>query len=182
MTHPTPKAHPATRLSPTQVESLDQLLRDLLDEHTALLTAMHQHRESMRAADAQAIDLALRRQRAALGRLGELDRRRQQFVLASARGIPRASGATSLTLGAIAAHAPEPARTSLLNRAHEVRQVMHKVREEQTMVRLISQNLLAHMEGLMRQVAQKLSHAGVYSNRGCVEAANEMACALDLKS
>jgi len=34
----------------------------------------------------------------------------------------------------------------------------------------------------MRQVAQKLSHAGVYSNRGCVEAANEMACALDLKS
>jgi hypothetical protein len=32
------------------------------------------------------------------------------------------------------------------------------------------ESLAQHMEGLVRQVAQRLSHAGVYSSRGRVEA------------
>ena len=43
-------------------------------------------------------------------------------------------------------------------------------------------SLLAHMEGLMRHVGRRLSHAGTYGRRGVVEAGGVVVSCVDLRS
>ena len=51
--------------------------------------------------------------------------------------------------------------------------LMNELQRERGTVRAATESLLAHMEGLMRQVARKLSHAGTYGPQGAVGAGNQ---------
>jgi hypothetical protein len=70
------------------------------------------------------------------------------------------------TITSLAQIMPEPERSVAL--AHKLKRVMNELQRERGTVRAATESLLAHMEGLMRQVARKLSHAGTYGPRGAV--------------
>jgi hypothetical protein len=55
------------------------------------------------------------------------------------------------------------------------------VQEEQNLLRVVSRVLLAHMEGLMRQIAQSMSHSGTYARSGVVPSSPAVVTSLDLK-
>jgi hypothetical protein len=72
-------------------------------------------------------------------------------------------------------------RLELQGLAKELKTRVMRTRELTQSLRSATTTLLAHMEGLMRQVGRHLSHAGTYSKRGVVEPALVVS-AVDLRS
>ena len=91
-------------------------------------------------------------------------------------------GLPAPTLRQIALSLPEPQRTRLSGQAERLREMMERVQRESGTVRAATRSLLAHMEGLMRQVARSLSHAGTYGSGGRVQAAHAVVSSLDVRS
>lgn len=66
----------------------------------------------------------------------------------------------------VTAGAPEPVRTRLAGVAAALRDVLNRLHREHLAIRAAAEALSSHMEGLMRQVYQRLSHAGTYGRGG----------------
>ena len=164
---------------------LDALLTELTTTHESWLAAVHAHREAVRRADTAAMERALAAQHVCATGIASLEDRRRALVDRAAR-LPEFAPSTSrprtgpLTLGEIAAIAPEPARQRLVERAARLRTLIAELRHANSTLHAATSALLAHTEGLMRQVARRLSSAGTYGRRGFVEPAPALACALDL--
>jgi hypothetical protein len=171
-----------------KITSLGQLSEELEGVLTALLRGYQElrglageHREAIRRADTGAIGRAVARQTAVLQALADAEERRRALI-AGATGVvtlPRTGRAT--TLSDVAAFVPEPARGRLLALAAELKEHMRAVQMQGTSLRAAATGLVAHMEGLMRQVGKQLSHAGTYSPRGVVDARVAVVSALDLR-
>ena len=162
-------------------EELEVVLTALLRGYQELVELSGAHREAIRRADTQAIRRAVERQTLLLQDLGDAEERRRALV-AGASGVvtlPRTGRATTLT--DLAAFVPEPGRTRLLSLAGELRERMLVVQGPGTSLKAAATSLVAHMEGLMRQVGRQLSHAGTYSPRGVVDARVAVVSALDLR-
>lgn len=155
---------------------LDALLTVSLDENRRLLELAARHREALRRADGPVAQACAEEQDGCLRRLAELDRRRLALVAASPA---RAGRAHSPTISELAETVAEPERTRLREKARSVRELMTRIRAEYQSIQLATRSLLAHMEGLMRQVGRQLSQSGTYGRRGYVEA-GAAACAIDL--
>lgn len=158
--------------------SLERLLEALLAVHRGLLEVTARQRDAVRRADTVAMDACLREQMAGLARAAELERERAALVARVApgglgRGVP-------VTLTALAGLVEGPARERLLGLAGELRTLVVRLREEQAVVRAASATLLSHMDGVMKQVAQRLSHAQTYGRRGSVEPVAAVVTTLDL--
>ena len=65
-------------------------------------------------------------------------------------------------------------------RAHELRDRLETVRQENDVVRRALIQLAAHMEGLWRQAASVLNHAKTYGRQGSVEPGPRVISSLDL--
>ena len=119
---------------------------------------------------------------AVLAEIATLEERRRSLVntMLSLGGIRKVSGTGPITLTDIAHQMPEPARTRLVELARDVRLAVEKAADQQRTLRAATATLLAHMEGLMRQVAQRLSHAGTYGRRGLIESVPAVISGLDL--
>lgn len=160
-----------TALPPAQLaEALDALLTASMEENQRLLELAARHREALRRADGAAAEACAAEQDERLVRLSDLDRRRQE-LMASAGG--------RATLTDMAEAVAEPERTRLREKARALKDLMGRIRAEYQTIQIATRSLLAHMEGLMRQVGRQLSAAGTYGRRGYVEAGTA-ACAIDL--
>jgi hypothetical protein len=82
----------------------------------------------------------------------------------------------------VTASAPEPLRTRLGMAATALRELLHKLHKEHMALRSAAETLSAHMEGLMRQVCQKLSHAGTYARAGHSAAGVQVVSSMDVRS
>lgn len=149
---------------------LDSLLTCSLEENQRLLALAGRHREALRRADGPAAQACADEQQGCLERLAGLDQRRAE-ILAMSKG--------AVTLTDLASAVPEPDRTRLREKAAILREVMTRIRAEYQTIQIATRSLLAHMEGLMRQVGRQLSQSGTYGRRGYVEATAD-ACAIDL--
>lgn len=152
---------------PLLVQDLRGIMLGLLREHEELAALVKEQERAVRSAkpaDVQAVTL---RQQATLGRIAELESKRSTIVAMYAQVRPDLHAPT---LTAIAGTLDEPHRGELSALAARLRTTIEGVRETQRVVGLALETLAQHMEGLVRQVAQRLSHAGVYSSRGRVEA------------
>ncbi|MDX2017794.1 MAG: flagellar export chaperone FlgN [Planctomycetota bacterium] len=168
-TMPPKPAKPAQNRAevPLLVQDLRGVMLGLLREHEELAALVKEQERAVRSAkpaDVQAVTL---RQQATLGRIAELESKRSTIVAMYAQVR---SDLPAPTLTAIAGTLDEPHRGELSALAARLRTTIEGVRETQRVVGLALETLAQHMEGLVRQVAQRLSHAGVYSSRGRVEA------------
>lgn len=161
---------------------VERLLTDLLGAQRGLLDAVRAHRDAIRQADTRRIGACVAEQGARLACIDALERERQALVAEVLAAQPAGQARPLITLSRLAEQASSPTREQMLVRAEEVRTAMRAVQDEQRLVRVVSAALGAHMEGLMRQVARRLSAAGVYSRGGYVAATPELACGLDLRS
>jgi len=164
---------------------LGALLGDLTAAHESWLAGVLSHRDAVRRADAAAMQEALNAQHACAMRVAAMEDRRRAIVDRASR-LPEFAPSSArprsgpLTLGEIAAITPADARRALVDRADRLRTLIAELRRANSTLHTASAALLAHTEGLMRQVARRLSAAGTYGRRGFVEPASALACAVDL--
>lgn len=161
---------------------IDALLTASLEENQRLLSLAERHREALRRADGDAARTCIEEQDVCLRRLADLDRRRIEVIGAfesSRRGQKSGPGQSPTTITDLTDAVPEPDRTRLREKAATLKELMARIRSEYQTIQMATRSLLAHMEGLMRQIGRQLSHTGTYGRRGYVEPAAN-ACAIDL--
>ncbi len=174
--------------APLTPGSLADRLDALLDAMAAAYARMGEvsdaHREAIRSADAYAVEDAVQRESIIFRELQKLDHQRRELVVLAHASFPmlRRTPADRTTLTQLAAHAPDTRRGVLTTKATELRDLVRGVQDRNASIRNAASALLAHMEGVMRQVARTLSHTGTYSRRGVVEAGGSVVSAVDLRS
>lgn len=176
--------------SDQEIVELEELLQHLLSEHEELLALAGTHRQAIQNADPATLGECVQRQTEVTKRVGALESRRLALVSRLAEKMKplqrdgRAEGAVPdrPTITSIARGLAEPVRTRLVALADRLRELLARLQREHAALREASAALAAHMEGLMRQMAKKLSHAGTYGRRGLVESRVQVVSALDLRS
>ncbi|MGH7244001.1 MAG: flagellar export chaperone FlgN [Phycisphaerales bacterium] len=172
------------RIAPSSAPPIHDELRNLLSEflaqHELLLRLTTEHHEAIRQADPLRCDRVMQLERGTLAAIAELESRRQLLVKRAQAEI-RPLPPSVARLSDLARCAPEALRAGMLEMAEKLRALVARVQEEQNVVRVVSRVLLAHMEGLMRQVASTLSHAGIYAKTGAVSAGAPIVTSLDVR-
>ncbi len=157
-----PETHSETTVT------IARILVDLIAEHETLLQAARAHRAALARADRAAIADAIRAQADSIERIRDLDTLRRNTF-----------GQTISVLD-LAATLPDAPRRRVLELAARLREIIQSVRDEQSIVAIASQSLLAHMEGMLQQVAARLNHAGTYGRLGRVDACTTVVSGIDL--
>jgi hypothetical protein len=154
-------------------DALAGLLRDFTDVYERLAGSVAEHRDAIRRADAKAIAAAGAQQQQLTRQVAACDQRRRELVLRSVRTFPMLAGtpADKVTLSDLAKCTPDGVRSKLAAAAVALRALVTRVSQEAASLRSATMTLMAHMEGMVRQVGRSLSHAGTYSRRGVVEGA-----------
>ncbi|MBO6513612.1 MAG: flagellar export chaperone FlgN [Phycisphaerales bacterium] len=167
-----PQANPIAALD---LDKLESLLADLETEHERLLELAGLQREAIINADAKGLGEVVEQTTQTLGRIAGIERSRQQTIKLPDGSIPSVQQITSQV---------DPDHASTLNdRSTSLRTLMLKVKQEHEAVRLASQALSNHMNGLMEQITAKLSHTGTYGRRGSVTPARaQVVSSLDTTS
>lgn len=160
---------------------LTSLLASLQQVQRSILIATREQREAMRSADPGGVQMATSVQSRNTTRLAELERERVTLVRDAEDAGLITRGAAPITLRALAAACPSDIRSSLTHDALALRALMEEVARETSSTRAATLTLLAHVEGVMRQVAGRLSHSGTYSRRGVVEAGAAVVSAVDVR-
>jgi hypothetical protein len=154
---------------------LESLLRDLAAQQSELLALTVEHRAAIVRADPAAIASCVQRQAALFGRARAAEQRRRALVDAWA---PRERG---ITLTDLASRVEEPARARLLALGGQVRALVERLARENRVVRAATESLMAHMDGLVRQVARRLSQSGTYSRRGGIDTGAPLVAGIDFR-
>lgn len=169
-------------LSPASLAAeLAPLLSAMTSTAEAYLSALRDHRDAVRRADPSAMGEAMAREAQCLQQLSKLeDSRRRLVQKAEAAGFWPGKG--PITLTGLAAKAPDDRKGLLVAAAAHLRGLMQDATREQGILRQAATALAGHVEGIVRQVAQSLSHTGTYGRMGVVAAGPAVISALDLRS
>jgi hypothetical protein len=164
------------------VRELGVLLAAMVVGHEEYLGLLSAQREAVRSASPALAGEILNKQGVCLERLAGFEQTRRALVHRVIDG-GHWPGRELVTLSGLAARAGA-SRDGLVEAAQKLRGLIAAVQKEQGVVRRVSQALSAHIEGLMRHVAQAASHAGTYGRRGVVGGAGTSAVvtAIDLRS
>jgi len=163
---------------------LEGLIVLLIDRHGGLLSAVKDHRAGLAKADTEEIERSVRRQNEHVQAIAELERRRLAVLtrLAEATGHDKAEASQRPTISWAAGLLAEPARGRVLAAGAALKERLVELAAQTKVVRQAAEAIAAQMEALLRQVAQRLSHAGTYNPRGQVEARTQVVTALDIRS
>ncbi len=161
-------------------DKLDGVLRSLLGEHERLLALAKEHQRAIAQADAAGLSSILAEQAEILHRVTGLEQLRRALVSRLAGAMPKQGQPQTVT--ALAAHAPAPLRDRLTSVAAALRELLNTLHREHQAVRQAAETLSSHMEGLMRQVCRRLSHAGTYARGGGFDASVQVVSSLDVRS
>lgn len=177
------KAAPrAVRMDAAQLGArLESLLDSLQQVQRSILDATRRQREAMRHADPVGVQQATSDQARNTTRLADLERERVALVRDAEDAGLVMRGGSPVTLRVLAAACPQETRGTLVKEAQALRTLMEEVARETSSTRAATLTLLAHVEGVMRQVAGRLSHSGTYSRRGVVEAGASVVSAVDVR-
>lgn len=178
----TAAASPAPSAGATPViEQLETALRQLAAAHEELLTLARVHRSALATANLPALSDCLNAQAAVMQRVGELERDRQRAVASMIAGV-KLPGGEKPTIVMLCKGLAAPWRERLLAAADRLREVLNRLHQEHTALRAAAQELSSHMEGLMRQVCRKLSHAGTYGRGGHIDSSVTVVTSLDIRT
>jgi type VI protein secretion system component VasF len=178
------------------VERLEAALAGLLEANRTLLTLAGEHRNALARADLEALRRVISRQNQAVQQVAEHERSRLEAVAALAGPGPEmgaAAGKARRPAAGVRDEAPlrglsaaiekvtEPARSRLLTLGDRLRELLLALHREQAALRAAAESLSTHMQGLMRQVYGRLSHAGTYGRAGHVDTRVQVVTSLDVK-
>lgn len=168
-------------------DQIERTLTELIEWHDRWLEAVADHRAAMSQADAPRLERATLQQQEIMAAIAQLEHQRQEIVRSLVNASPALreldqQGSPLPTITQLAAIAPEPMRSRLLDLGDQLRTRVQQLRKEQSALRLAARALAAHMEGLAQRVARVLSNAVTYSARGEVASTGTVAIGIDLTS
>lgn len=152
---------------------LEPIVLSLIGAHEELIKLLERHRAAISAADARALGEVVHGETEVLTRIESLDRECRE-------AMGHTPGAAAVTITAIAKATPAPEGPRLAESAAYLRALSSRARTLQAAVREASESMAAHINGLMRQVSQRLSHAGTYGAGGRVESKASVVSGLDV--
>lgn len=155
-----PTAQPTARLTIAQCAALESLLIDLERHTRASATLADEHRAAISTGDAAAIARCIAAQQESAAQLSNLDAQRAAFL--RSLGL-RSTGAGGVTLSQLAAMAPSPRADALTAAAARIRELLADAAQRRESVRLASLSLMAHMQGIVRQITRNLSETKTYA-------------------
>ncbi|MEI7658081.1 MAG: flagellar export chaperone FlgN [Phycisphaerae bacterium] len=164
-------------------------LREVLDglgaEYAALVRILTEHAQAIRSADVPGIARCAAAQEETLSRVSRLDQRRREVIAGACSCLPglaeQAKRAT-LTVTQVASALPGSDAAAMVASCERVKALVAQSKALTDAVRISTISLLQHVEGVMRQVSRKLSHAGTYGRRGVVETTQQVVTSLDMRS
>jgi hypothetical protein len=151
---------PSPALKP--VIELENLLKEMLDEHRKLLGHVQSQQAAMEKMDVPGMELSRTRQETSKSRINRLESRRRTIVMQLARinqltGEPKIPALVELY----------PARRAqLLALRNELHAVMQQVAEKSHVATRVASAVLGHLNTAMRILAGAVGSGGVYTNRG----------------
>jgi hypothetical protein len=174
---------PATSVEAAAAE-LETILHELIVEHEQLLTLAAAHKKALREASATSLGPIVESQNMIVQRVAELEKRRLALVasLGERLGLGKTGSADRPSLAWLATGLPANVGERLARIGARLRELLKKLQQEHAALRDAAATLATHMEAVMRQVAGRLSHAGVYGRTGTVETRVQVMSALDLRS
>ncbi len=165
-----------------------KLLVDLEDVLAAQLSAYREFagiiegtRDAIRLADMNRVSACCECEHEAAQRLGELEKRRLALI-GGITGAIAPAAAAPLSLSEIAGGVPEPSAGRLRELAGQLRDCVGDLRRRSAVVRKAAESLSCHMAGILQVVYAAFSRAGVYSQKGRLDAGAQGRHAIDLKS
>lgn len=160
-------------LPPEMAGRLEPLVLALISAHEELIKLLERHRAAISAADARALGEVVGTERDVLTRIESLDRDCRA-------ALGHKPGVAALTMTTLAKALPSPEGPRLAESAAYLRALASRARTLQASVREASESMASHINGLMRQVSQRLSHAGTYGAGGRVESKASVVSGLDV--
>ena len=171
----TPAATPARG---ALFSELERVLIELTEIHQRMLGTVQEHRGAISRADLSGIAGAVARQGEMARAVASIEERRAAVVSALVGG----AGRDQVRMSQVIATAPEAFRERLSGLASVLRDVLTRLHQEQQALKLAGEALAVHMEGVMRQVYQRVSHAGTYVRSGKVDTAVQVVSSLDVRT
>lgn len=147
-------------------DGLTTALAEIAEANTSLATLAREQRKAIGMMATEAVAGITAQQREAGRALAdaELARRKHATALAYALGLPESASLSDMTK-ALAAH--DPSRGDALHdTANASRRAILACQREQRVVHTAAAGVMAHLDGLARQVMAKLNHAGLYAATG----------------
>lgn len=159
-------------------QRLDAVLRELSAAHDELLELSRAHRRAISSADAPGLKRCTTRERDVATRVRDLEREGREIMQMIGSGTDNAPG----TIREAARAIPGPAGQRLAEAADRLREKVLELQRENQAVVMATRSMLAHMEGLIRQVGQRLSSDGTYRRHPKSGEGEQMVSALDVRS
>jgi FlgN protein len=166
-------------------DELRAVLEALAAAYGAMLATLEEQAAAISRADAPAIGRCAGMQEQLLGQVSKLDLRRREVLAGACSCLPslhEAARRSTLTVTQVATALPTQDGAVITLLSEQLRSLINEAKRRSDAIRAASVTMLAHVEGLMRQVGKRMSHSGTYGRRGVVEAGQQVVSSLDMKS
>jgi hypothetical protein len=176
---------PASFRTPHAVAAdLAEPLAALIDRYEAFVKSLEAHRAAISQADGRGIDAAIARETELLEELLRLDetcrRALGQTTTTHNNASERAPMQGGWTLTRLAAALGGDEGQRIAESSAYLKALTSRADILQKSVREASHAMASHIDGLVRQVAQRLSHTGTYGAAGRVETKPQVVSGLDM--
>ena len=166
------------RPAPAVAAELAGPLATLIDRYESFVKTLETHRAAISKADTRAIDDAIAREGELLEELLRLD---ASCRAALGQEAPEPSRTHGWTLTRLAQAIGGEDGQRIAEASAYLRALTSRAEILQKSVREASAAMATHIDGLVRQVAQRLSHAGTYGSGGRVEVKAPVVSGLDVR-
>ena len=150
---------------PRLVVTIEQVLSQLLQQHTELLDLLKRKREKLRTNDTQALMDFCTLEHEKVQKIAELEKQRltvvAELTLAVEPGAPE-----PLRLTDLAERLPEPARGRLLVSRQQVLEKMKQVQSETAIARQATETMAKHMHGMIQTIGAISTGVSTYGSGG----------------
>ncbi|MBX3357573.1 MAG: flagellar export chaperone FlgN [Phycisphaeraceae bacterium] len=164
------------------VDRLEDILDQLATHHQTLLDLARRQQAAIATADAPTLQRLVTLQNQAVQQIAALEHDRGMAVASIARATGRQPSAlpAAASLSWLASGLDATARQRLSDAASRLMTILRSLRHEHEVIRAATTSLTTHMDGIIRQIARRLSHAGTYARHGGVDAGPTVQSALDM--
>ena len=179
------------------LDRLEGVLAMMVVLHQKMLEHNVQHREALRRANAAQIGRCVNQQCADAAKFNELETLRNDLFAVLARAsVPRqpvpGKGPTppaspplappALTLSGVIERAGEQHRVRLTALGNSLRGLVGQVEKQRAVLKIATESLLSHMQGMLSQVSRSLSPTGTYARPRTVPSGMQVMSSVDLVS
>ena len=180
------------------LDRLEGVLAMMVDLHQKMLEHNVQHREALRRADAALIARCVNQQSADVAKFNELETLRNDLFGVLARAgvarppnVGKAAPSTpapapppvaALTLSGVIERAGEQHRVRLTALGNSLRALVGQVEKQRAVLKIATESLLSHMQGMLSQVSRSLSPTGTYARPRAVPTGMQVMSSVDLVS